>query len=194
MMMAGKVTKGLMVLVMIAGAASAAMADAEKEAADIYLQKPPAHFHEIDNDFMKAFHNPMDGLTMGLDLRLREVYARNIFSLNDSYGDSGIDGAGTNAGNWNNHHWQRYRTRWSTRWAIDEDIDFNTRLVWEFWGHCAPDGWHPIFGDIPFWSEKNYDFDEAIFDHFNIQMRNAFDMPLTLTVGRGDVMTSPGKM
>ena len=105
MMMAGKVTKGLILLVMIAGVASIAMA-AEK-AGETYVQEDAAHFHEIDNDFMKAFHNPMEGLTMGLDLRLREVYARNIFSLNDSYGDSGIDGAGTNAGNWNNHHWRK---------------------------------------------------------------------------------------
>ena len=125
----------------------------------------------------------MEGLTMGLDLRLREVYARNIFSLNEQYGDN----AAANPGNWNNYHWQRYRTRWSTKWAIDEDIDFNTRLVWEFWGHVAPDD-----SFSPFLSEKSYDFDEAIFDHMNIQFRNTFDMPLTLTVGRQDIILGTG--
>ncbi|MHC5135110.1 MAG: hypothetical protein ACYSO0_01690, partial [Planctomycetota bacterium] len=109
-------------------------------------QEPAPHFHEVNTDFMDKFHNPMEGVKMGLDVRLREIYARNIFSLNEQYGDNGIDGKGLYAGNWNNHHWQRYRTRWSTKWAIDEDIDFNTRLVWEFWGHVSPDGWHPIFG------------------------------------------------
>jgi hypothetical protein len=134
---------------------------------------------------MRAFHNPMEGVTMGLDLRLREVYNRNIFSLNESYGDNAA--AGTGPGNWNNYHWQRYRTRWSTKWALSEDVDFNTRLTWEFWGHCAPD---ESFN--PFFNEKSYDFDEAIFDHMNIQFRNAFDMPLTLTVGRQDIILGTG--
>jgi len=184
-MMAGKTVKGIVLLAMIVGIASFAMA-AEKAAADApaqdYLQtdEPAPHFHEVNTDFMDKFHNPTEGVTMGLDLRLREVYARNIFSLNESFGD----GAG---GNWNNYHWQRYRTRWSTKWAIDEDIDFNMRLVWEFWGHAAPDD-----SFSSFLSEKSYDFDEAIFDHMNLQFRNAFDMPLTLTVGRQDIILGTG--
>ncbi|OQY06248.1 MAG: hypothetical protein B6I25_04270 [Planctomycetales bacterium 4572_13] len=192
-MMAGKMVKGIVLLAMIVGVASFAMAAEEatqappakaatEAPAQDYLQtdEPVPHFHEINTDFMDKFHNPMEGVTMGLDLRLREVYARNIFSLNESFGD----GAG---GNWNNYHWQRYRTRWSLKWAIDEDIDFNTRLVWEFWGHVAPDD-----SFSSFLSEKSYDFDEAIFDHMNIQFRNAFDMPLTLTVGRQDIILGTG--
>jgi len=184
--MAGKMVKSVVLLAMITGIASVAMA--AENAGEAYLQEEAPHFHEIDTDFMKTFHNPMEGLTMGLDLRLREVYARNIFGLNDSFGDVPPGPVpGTGPGNWNNYHWQRYRTRWSTKWAIDEDIDFNTRLVWEFWGHCAPD---ESFSS--FFNEKSYDFDEAIFDHFNIQMRNAFDMPLTLTVGRQDIILGTG--
>jgi hypothetical protein len=148
-------------------------------------QEPAPHFHEVNTDFMDKFHNPMEGVKMGLDVRLREIYARNIFSLNDSFGDGA--GWGTGEGNWNNYHWQRYRTRWSTKWAIDEDIDFNTRLTWEFWGHVAPD---ESFSS--FLNEKSYDFDEAIFDHMNIQIRNAFDMPLTLTIGRQDIILGTG--
>jgi hypothetical protein len=182
-----KLLKGLLILAVITGVVSAAVA--EEKAGETYLQEDAPHFHEIDTDFMKAFHNPMEGLTMGLDLRLREVYARNIFGVSDSFGDNPPYGPveGTGAGNWNNYHWQRYRTRWSTKWAIDEDIDFNTRLVWEFWGHCAPDE-----SFSPFFNEKSYDFDEAIFDHMNIQIRNAFDMPLTLTVGRQDIILGTG--
>lgn len=174
---------------MIIGIASVAMAAENASDAGIaeYLQEdePAPHFHEINTDFMDTFHNPMEGVTMGLDLRLREVYARDIFSLNDSYGDGAADGTGP--GNWNNYHWQRYRTRWSTKWAIDEDIDFNMRLTWEFWGHVSPD---ESFN--PFFNEKSYDFDEAIFDHMNLQFRNAFDMPLTLTVGRQDIILGTG--
>ena len=151
---------------------------ARAEAPQDYAQTPAAHWHDIDNDFMKAFHNPMDGLEMGLDLRLREVYASNMFSFNDDYGSTA---------NYNQYHWQRYRLRWSTKWALSEDVDFNTRLTWEFWGHCLPDN-----SFNPFFSEKNYDFDEAVFDHFNIQWRNALGMPLTLTFGRQDIILGTG--
>lgn len=178
-MKTGTLIKGLFILAIIPSVASVSLAATDTTAGEDYVQPPAKHFHEVDTDFMKTFHNPMEGVTMGLDLRLREVFARNIFSLNDQFGDP--------AGNWNNYHWQRYRPRWSTKWALSDDIDFNTRLTWEFWGHCAPDD-----SFNPFFSNKSYDFDEAIFDHFNIQVRNAFDMPLTLTVGRQDIILGTG--
>jgi hypothetical protein len=156
--------------------------------AQAYAGAPPAHWHDMDTDWMKKFHNPMEGVEMGLDIRLREVYTRNLFSLNESWGDD----QGANAGNWNNYHWQRYRTRWSTKVALTDDVTFNSRLTWEFWGHCAPDGYHPIYGSIPFLAEQNYDFDEALFDIMNLQFRNAFDLPLTLTVGRQEIILGTG--
>jgi hypothetical protein len=162
----------------IVSSAMAAEGTAQPAPAQAYAQPPAAHWHEMDNDFMKAFHNPMEGVTMGLDIRLREVYARNIFSMNDDAGGSD---------DWNNYHWQRYRTRWSLNWAISEDVTFNTRLTWEFWGHCDPE--HSF---NPFLSEKNYDFDEALFDTMNIQWRNFMDLPLTMTFGRQDIILGTG--
>ena len=160
-----------------------------------YAGAPAKHWHEVDTDWMKSFHNPMEGLEMGLDLRLREVYGRNILTANEQFGDTGF---GPYGGNYNNYHWQRYRTRWSTKWLLDEDITFNTRLTWEFWGHCAPDAHVPTsvgprYGKLGgFFPEKSYDFDEAIFDTMNIQFRNAFDLPLTITVGRQDIILGTG--
>ncbi|MHC4553524.1 MAG: hypothetical protein ACYSUT_12300, partial [Planctomycetota bacterium] len=166
-----KAGMSVMLLVLIAGVAVAAQAPED------YAGAPAKHWHEVDTDLMNKFHNPMEGVTMGLDLRLREVYARNIFGLNDQFGDPD---------NWNNYHWQRYRSRWSTKWALDEDVDFSTRLTWEFWGHCSPDeSFNPFF-------TEDYKFDEAIFDHMNMQFRNAFDLPLTLTVGRQDIILGTG--
>lgn len=162
--------------VLLSGIVSSALASAE------YAGEPAKHWHDVDNDLMKAFHNPMEGVTMGLDIRLREVMARNIFSANEEYGD-----AAAKPGSFNNYHWQRYRTRWSLKWALSPDVDFNTRLTWEFWGHCLPER-----GLNSFMGEQNYDFDEAIFDHFNIQWRNFMDMPLTLTVGRQDIILGTG--
>jgi hypothetical protein len=145
----------------------------------VYVQPEAAHWHEMDADWMKSFHNPMEGVEMGFDLRLREVYAGNIFGLNDEFGDP--------SGNYNQYHWQRYRSRLSTKIALDKDITANARLTWEFWGHCKPD---ESFN--PFFSNKNTDFDEAIFDIMNVQFRNAFDMPLTLTVGRQEIILGTG--
>ena len=172
-----RIIMGMILLAMVAGMTSVTLA---ADAPEDYAQAPAKHFHEVDNEFMQKFHNPMDGLTMGLDLRLREVYGRNIFSVDDNFGDAA-------GGNWNNYHWQRYRARLSTKWNLSEDVDFNTRLAWEFWGHGAPE---ESFSS--FLANQNDDFDEMIFDHFNIKIRNAFDLPLTLTIGRQDIILGTG--
>lgn len=138
-----------------------------------YAGAAPKHWHDFDPDWMKAFHNPMEGLEMGLDLRLREVYTRNMLTVSDRMeGDK---------------HFQRIRPRWSTKWTLDDDVTFSTRLTWEFWNHCYPRG-----GAGAFFGQRSTDFDEAIFDHMNIQFRNAFDLPLTLTVGRQDIILGTG--
>jgi len=154
-----------------------ALAGAQPSQAEDTAQ-PSKHWHEVDSDFAKAFRNPMEGVTMGLDLRLREVYTNNLFSMNEDWG--GKD-------DYNAHHWQRIRVRWSLKWAMTEDVDFNTRLMWEFWNHCKPEE-HPN----AFFAEQNTDFDEALFDIFNIQWRNAWDMPLTLTLGRQEIVLGTG--
>jgi hypothetical protein len=150
----------------------AAIGMAQTPAPADYAGAPPKHFHEIDADWLKTFKNPMEGLEMGLDLRLREVYTRNMLTVSDNEGDK---------------HFQRIRPRWSTKWTLTDDIDFRTRLTWEFWNHCDPaGGWNPLFG------QRSTDFDEAIFDHMNFQFRNAFGLPLTLTVGRQDIILGTG--
>jgi hypothetical protein len=167
-----RILMGTLLVMMIVGPASIAQA-AEPPSPEAYVQAPAKHWHDTDSDFMKSFHNPMEGLEMGLDLRLREVYARNILTVSDS-----LEG---------DKHYQRIRTRWSTKWHLDEDTTFNTRLVWEFWNHCDPaGGWNPVFG------QRSTDFDEAIFDIFNVRIQNAFDLPLTLTVGRQEIILGTG--
>ena len=173
-----KLTRFLLIMAMAVNAVSVVIAaedTALKAGTEAYVQPEAKHFHNVDTDWMNTFHHPTEGLTMGLDVRLREEYTKNLFRMDDTDGSD--------------YHWQRYRTRWSTKWAMDDNIDFNTRLTWEFWGHCAPE---PSATVDPFFSNTNYDFDEAIFDHFNIQMRNAFDLPLTLTVGRQDIILGTG--
>jgi hypothetical protein len=138
------------------------------------------HWHTMD--FMDAFHHPFDGLEMGLDLRLREVYTHNMLALDDQFGDTASPPR-----NSNDHHWQRYRTRWSTIWTLAPDVTFNTRLVWEFWTITSPER----HGNKAL-SAQDTDFRELIFDRMNIQWKNAFDLPMTLTIGRQDIMLGTG--
>jgi hypothetical protein len=164
----------LLVLVVVLFWAGNAMA-ADTPGAAYAGSKAPAHWHDMDFD---AFHHPFDGLEMGLDLRLREIYARNIFSPNDDLGGSQ---------DWNEHQWQEYRMRWSTIWTLAPDVTFNTRLVWDFWTITSPQ--HHFNSSL---SAQDTDLRELIFDRMNIQWKNAFDAPMTLTVGRQDIILGTG--
>jgi hypothetical protein len=79
------------------------------------------------------------------------------------------------------HEYQRYRTRWWTKWVLGDDISLNTRLAWEFrtW-------------DEPRTQDVNFNADEALFDWFNINLRNVAGMPLTATIGRQDIILGGG--
>ena len=163
----------LVSIVMLTCAAQVTMAEA-KVSKEAQAQKEQytgvehaSHWHELDQTMMRSFHNPTDWLSMGLDFRFRAVYAENIITLNKDEVDR-----------WN---YLRYRTRWSTKSKLSEDVDFNTRLVWEFrtW-------------DKPSSKPQSTDFDEMIFDHFNLTFKNAFDMPMTLVVGRQDIILGAG--
>jgi hypothetical protein len=130
---------------------------------------PPAdeaHPHEDTwwDQSSGTFHNPSPYLQMGMDHRFRSVWGENIVLLDDDN---------------INHEWeyQRYRTRWWTKWVLGEDVDFRTRLTWEFrtW-------------DEPRSRDVEMDCDEALFDNFNMTFRNLGGMPLTATIGRQDLL------
>jgi hypothetical protein len=147
----------------------AGQAVAADNAAAAYAGEQAApHWHQVNA--LDAFHHPFDGLEMGLDLRLRESYAHNIFALDDQFGDT----LGMNS---NDMHWQRIRSRWSTMWTLSPDVTFNTRLVWEFWVFDNPERM-PLNSMKPL-SKQDTDFREMIFDTMNIQWKNAFDLPMT---------------
>lgn len=120
----------------------------------------------------KALHNPTPWLTMGLDHRFRIEAGQNWDTLN---GNSATD-------DW---WYERYRTRWSTKWVLGDDVSFNTRLVWEFRTYDEPHA-QAIAGFGFEKYDRNTVWDEALFDWFNINVRNIGGMPLTATVGRQD--------
>jgi len=120
--------------------------------------------HHIQGEWLDWFHNPAPYLEMGLDQRFRTITARNIVTLD------------TDDKN-NKYNFQRYRTRWWTKWLLGDDVDFNTRLIWEFrtW-------------DEPSTKPQHTDFDELLFDKLNFTVRNTFDLPLTSVIGRQEIL------
>ncbi len=119
-------------------------------------------------EFWNTFRNPSPWLQMGLDFRFRTIYAENITTLRQDTPDHG-----------NYHNFERYRTRWSTKWRLNEDVDFNTRLAWEFrtWHHGG---------------DRNTIADEALFDNFYVDARNLLGLPLSARIGRQDMLMAFG--
>lgn len=136
---------------------------------------PPPH-HHLEGEFLDWFHNPADWLEMGADLRFRIISAKNIDTLND-------DPPANRENHWN---FTRYRMRWWQKLKLSEDIDFNTRLVWEFrhWDEGPKGAGQP--------RDQKVDFDEILFDRFNLTVRNLFGLPLTGVFGRQDIILGKG--
>lgn len=125
----------------------------------------PSSTAETDDstDPLAQFRNPTDWLEMGADLRFREVYGENIDTLNKASAQ-------------NYYHYERYRARFWNKYKLSDDLDINARLVWEFrtW-------------DNPARKPQSTDFDEVLFDHFNVTYRNALGLPMTAVIGRQDI-------
>jgi len=164
-----------------AGASTPApAAGAVKEPAKTAPAAPaPAKHEELFwPEAWKAFHNPTPWLSMGLDHRFRIEAGRNWDTLN---GDSTTD-------DW---WYERYRTRWWTKSVLGDNITFNTRLVWEFRTFDEPHA-QPIAGFRFEKYDRNTVWDEALFDWFNVSIKNIGGLPLTGTFGRQDMMFGVG--
>ena len=169
-----------------AAGTAAAPPSAAPAAAPAAAAKPaaPAHPEFFLPDFWQTFHHPTSWLSMGLDERLRIEAGENWQTLNDD--------------NSQDHHWmyERYRTRWWTKWALSDDISFNTRLVWEFRTYQYPKGkleWvNPRLGAAGNPPLTYFNADEALFDWFNVNIKNLGGLPLTATIGRQDIIQGVG--
>jgi len=191
---------GLVVALVIAVAGSAAFAAAatpapKKEpvapagtaAAPAKAAAPaaPTHTELLWPEFWQTFHDPAPWLHMGLDQRLRLEAGQNMQTLNNDVASD--------------HRWmyERYRTRWSTKWTLDENVSFNTRLVWEWRTWQAPEtkSWYINPPDGPGGRNPhvtNFNPDEALFDWFNVNLKNLGGLPLTATIGRQDMAFGVG--
>jgi hypothetical protein len=131
--------------------------------------------HSFDPDWMKDFHNPMAGVTMGADFRWRWEYYDNSTSFNDAtYSDL--------------QSYFRYRARVWTTLQMDKDIDINARMVYEPRTYFLPNS------DV---ADKQGTagptrVNEALLDKLNVTMRNFMDLPVTAVIGRQDIVLGAG--
>ncbi|MGE5295175.1 MAG: alginate export family protein [Solirubrobacterales bacterium] len=139
----------------------------------------PEHTELFWPEAWKVLHNPAPWFSMGLDERFRIEAGENWDTLNDES---------------STHQWwyERYRTRWWTKSVLSDDVSVNTRLTWEFRTYDEPHA-QPIAATDEFEKyDRNMVWDEALFDWFNVNIKNIGGMPLTATVGRQDIMEGVG--
>lgn len=158
-------------------AAAGTAAAPAKEPAKAAAPAAPAHTELLWPEFWQTFHDPTPWLHMGLDERLRLEAGQNMATLNN-----GIPAD-------HRYMYERYRTRWSTRWMLDENVSFNTRLVWEFRTWQAPQTKNQFTNPLDHEQAHVTSFnpDEALFDWFNVNLKNLGGLPLTATIGRQDM-------
>jgi hypothetical protein len=130
--------------------------------------------------FRDWFHNPAPWLEMGADLRVRYTYGWNLDTLNS--------GARHRDTSWN---WFQNRMRWSLKFKLTDDIDFNIRYAWEYRVWDTPE--RKNGNGTP--TERRVhgtDFSEIVWDQFNLTVRNLGGMPLTMVAGRQDIRLGEG--
>jgi hypothetical protein len=106
--------------------------------------------------------NPADWLELGGDFRFRLVYDNARKLDKEALGHDRIN--------------VRFRARARAKIKLTDDLDFNIRLVAE-----------PRYYIRPPSMDKQFVDHEVLFDWLNLTWRNAFDLPLTVTVGRQEL-------
>lgn len=154
----------LCVTAMTATSATAQETDKRQE---IAASQAPADGGQSFDDWVESTKHPTEWWSWGADLRLREVFFDNAVTLS-------IDDA-------NDSHFERIRARWWSKFTPWENFEFNVRLMYEMRHWAQPD------------SREEWDTNHPIyFDHLNVKLSNLFDMPITLQVGRQDIILGDG--
>lgn len=129
----------------------------------------PAPPLSLTEQWIKDVKNPAPWLTWGADLRFRNEYFNNSLTLNEGTARHEQD-------------YFRFRGRiWAsvTPW---KDFTLNARLSAEPRNFMKP-GFPGTYA-----GQTGMEWRYGIFDNLNFQWRNMFDQPLTLTVGRQDIL------
>jgi hypothetical protein len=126
---------------------------------------------DLADDWIDQTKSPVPWFKWGADLRYRDEYL-NSAGLNNSTAARGTKGDETN--------WQRYRARWWGTLTPVKNMDLNLRIEWEGRHFSAPDG------------TPTYNKEDVLIDAANVKLTNVLDSPLTLTLGRQDIILGDG--
>jgi hypothetical protein len=102
--------------------------------------------------------------------RIRQESSDNVASLNDSGTDSSA--------------YMRLRTSLGGQWQPDDKWEVNLRLTNENRYYLAPKSDPKL--------KKNFDFNEVFVDQLNVKWKNPGRLPLTVTLGRQELMLGEG--
>lgn len=126
---------------------------------------------------IKDIKNPASWMSWGADVRLRNEYYNNDRSLSDK-------------ASYHEQDYFRFRARiWTTIKPAD-DLSFNVRLTTEPRDYVEPSNsgnWRSGYPHNSWKGTDGWDWTYGIFDQMNLQYKNAFTLPATLTVGRQDI-------
>jgi len=115
-----------------------------------------------ETNIIKNIKNPTKWFKWGFDFRFRHEYHDNAYTLSETKPN-------------HEYSYQRYRARLGMSFIASEDLSLNTRLAWEGREYFKPD------------SKSGMDWDEGIFDNFNLTVGDEKNRPLTLVLGRQDI-------
>ena len=124
---------------------------------------------------IKDIKNPVDWLSWGADLRLRNEYFNNAQTLTSD--------PSVNPRNYDLHaqDYFRFRARVWTSITPVENLSLNARVASE------PREWMEPSSAGTFYRQSGLEWRYGIVDNLNIQWKKPMDLPVTLKVGRQDI-------
>ncbi|MGA2542080.1 MAG: alginate export family protein [Verrucomicrobiota bacterium] len=169
----------LLTTLALAGSLALGRAQSNTAASAAAATPPPAPAPSAAEQTINDIKNPVPWLTWGGDLRLRDEYFNNALSL-------GAPNGGIGFGNVHEQEYLRFRGRLWASLMPTNDLTFNVRLAAE------PREFIKSSTFDTFYQEEGPQWRYGILDTLNVQWKNPFHLPATLTVGRQDIFLGDG--
>lgn len=134
---------------------------------------PTAAAGSAADDWAARLKNPVDWLTWGADLRVRNEYFDNLLTLSP-------------ANPLHEQDYFRFRTRVWMNLKPTDGVSLNTRLAIESREWLNQAGYTLKKG------RTGWDWSEGVIDNLNVAWRAPLGLPATLTIGRQDLMLGEG--
>jgi hypothetical protein len=127
------------------------------------------------DDWMEKAKTPFPWLRWGADMRLRDEFLHS----------AGLNNQTPRAKGGDEFNYQRYRPRWWATIMPVQDFELNLRITWE--GRHYSESYHQPTTIYPTWVQGG-----VLVDTANVKLKNVGGMPLTMTLGRQDIILGDG--